>query len=100
MAKKDSVAESFLILREVLLAQLSACAVSLNRVCLLLKSISKLHFDLVAGRRRPFMLYFHTDMNEAENDGDVASQTAANNEQELAPGGIVGFSLDFVQNDC
>ena len=46
------------------------------------------------------MLYFHTDMNEAEDSGAVAAQTAATNEQELAPGGIVGFSLDFVQNDC
>ena len=52
--------------------------------------------------RRPFTITFITDNDEREETttGTAASQTALNNEQELAPGGIVGFSLDFRQATC
>jgi len=52
--------------------------------------------------RRPFTITFITDNDELEgtSPADAASQTAFNNEQELAPGGIVGFSLDFRQATC
>lgn len=52
--------------------------------------------------RRPFTITFITDNDELEgtSPADAASQTALNNEQELAPGGIIGFSLDFRQATC
>ena len=56
--------------------------------------------DLLA-KRRPFMIFFRTDGNEAEDSGAVAAQTGLTNEQEDFPGGIIGFSLDFKQSvDC
>ena len=64
--------------------------------------------------RRPFSITFITDNDEREETvprpllpitspeylASVAAQTAANNERELSPGGIVGFSLDFRQAAC
>jgi hypothetical protein len=45
---------------------------------------------------RPFQLQFVTDGTEAT----TAAQDATTNEQFLAPGGIVGFSLNWVQGGC
>lgn len=47
-------------------------------------------------------MYFRTNGYEALSTSpeDVASQTTATNELEGAPGGIIGFSLDFVQGNC
>ena len=54
-----------------------------------------------SAKRRPFMIFFRTDGNEAEDSGEVSPQTGLTNEQELFPGGIIGFSLDFKQSvDC
>ena len=59
-------------------------------------------FFLNIASRRPFSITFITDNDEQEgtSPADAASQTAANNERELSPGGIVGFSLDFRQGAC
>ena len=55
----------------------------------------------LSAKRRPFMIFFRTDGNEAEDSGAVAAQTGLTNEQEDFPGGIIGFSLDFKQSvDC
>ena len=43
------------------------------------------------------MIFFRTDGNELEDFGMVAAQSGVTNEQELFPGGIIGFSLDFDQ---
>jgi hypothetical protein len=46
------------------------------------------------------MLTFRTSSDEAEANTAVAGQTASTNEAELAPGGIIGFSLDYRQVAC
>ena len=43
------------------------------------------------------MIFFRTDGNELQASGQVAAQTHVTNEQELFPGGIIGFSFDFDQ---
>ena len=53
-------------------------------------------------QRVPFVVQFRTDQNEVLSD-DSPNTTASNagsNEVSEWPAGIVGFSLDFVQNDC
>jgi len=48
---------------------------------------------------RPFKVIFKTDANEITTMGGAAS-TAINNEQAVAPGGIIGFQLNFLQISC
>ena len=48
-----------------------------------------------AGQAVPFEISFISDDNE-QASGDAA----INNEAEIAPGGIVGFSLDYTQQSC
>ena len=50
----------------------------------------------------PFVVQFRTDQNEELSDDAPATTaaTAVNNELVEWPAGIVGFSLDYVQNDC
>ena len=45
------------------------------------------------------MVQFRTDQNEVVTDA-AAAATAVVNELIEWPAGIVGFSLDYVQNDC
>jgi len=44
---------------------------------------------------RPFRINFHTDGTEADGTTD-----ATDNESMVAPGGIIGFSLNFAQAKC
>jgi hypothetical protein len=44
---------------------------------------------------RPFQIQFRTDATEVTN-----AMTAATNEQAIAPGGIIGFSLNYFQQGC
>ena len=46
------------------------------------------------------MIYFRTDGLEQEADAAASGQTGATTETEDFPGGIIGFSLDFAQQDC
>ena len=50
------------------------------------------------------MVQFRSDQNEVLSDDTSAPNneqaTAVNNELTEWPAGIVGFSLNFVQNDC
>ena len=52
------------------------------------------------------MVQFRTDQNEKLSDDPIPTPTdstvanAMNNELIEWPAGIVGFSLDYVQNDC
>jgi hypothetical protein len=46
------------------------------------------------------MVTFRTNGDEAELNLGAKKQDASNNEAILAPGGILGFSLDFQQLDC
>ena len=51
------------------------------------------------------MVQFRTDQNEVLSDDATPTPnreaaTAGSNEIAEWPAGIVGFSLDFVQNDC
>ena len=55
-------------------------------------------FLIFLAKRRPFMIFFRTNGNEAEDSGGLAAQTGLTNEQEDYPGGIIGFSLDFKQS--
>ena len=57
----------------------------------------KILFYYVSATRRPFYLFFRTDGSEIEADGGKDKQTGITNEEELIPGGIIGFSLDFSQ---
>ena len=57
-----------------------------------------LFFEIFLAKRRPFMIFFRTNGNEAEDSGGLAAQTGLTNEQEDYPGGIIGFSLDFKQS--
>ena len=47
---------------------------------------------------RPFKIIFNTDNNEVQNTNAIV--TSAFSEEVGAPAGIIGFSLDFVQNTC
>ena len=56
-----------------------------------------------AARSVPFTVLFESGQNERLESGDPAdlvAVTADLNEQFKAPGGIIGFSLDFRQIDC
>ena len=58
-------------------------------------------FNKISASRRPFILTFITNDNEAEKSGgSTTDQTVANNEFLLSPGGIVGFSFSFKQTSC
>ena len=56
-----------------------------------------LYFSLA--QRRPFQVVFHTDGNEVESTA-AANDGYNDNELEGAPGGIIGFYLNFVQQNC
>ena len=59
--------------------------------------VKKVTLD-VSAQVRPFRISFKTDADEiATNDGINQNK---NNEQNGAPGGITGFRLSYVQNDC
>ena len=49
----------------------------------------------IPGQARPFMLGFKTDADE-----NTIATDEKTNEQANAPGGIVGFSLNFAQQSC
>ena len=46
-------------------------------------------------QQRPFRVTFKTDDNE-QTTGTVTTT----NEQEMGPGGIIGFSLNYIQQAC
>ena len=56
----------------------------------------------LSAQKVPFVVQFRTDQNEELSDDAPATTaaTAVNNELVEWPAGIVGFSLDYVQNDC
>jgi hypothetical protein len=45
---------------------------------------------------RPFKVIFKTDANEAT----IGAGNSQTNEQAIAPGGIIGFQLTFLQISC
>ena len=49
----------------------------------------------ISAQRVPFRVQFVTDSTEA-----IGAAAANTNELDQHPGGIVGFSLNFVQNNC
>jgi len=107
-AKSDSEADcktDFLVVPGGMLANsvtVGTVADGIERFCGRVWTINVIGSGTVATRsvcttRRPFMIFFRTDGNEAEDSGAVGAQTGATNEQEFFPGGIIGFSLDFNQ---
>ena len=54
--------------------------------------------SLVLAVSRPFRIQFKTDANELPTT--AAGTDATDAEQMVAPGGIVGFNLNFVQQSC
>ena len=61
------------------------------------KSISS--YILPTGKRTPFTLAFVTDGDEVTTDAGIDAM-GTTNELEWAPGGIIGFSLDYSQVEC
>ena len=53
------------------------------------------------GQSVPFRLFFVIHDNEGDGiDGNTEDTMASKNEQSEAPGGIVGFSLNYAQQAC
>ncbi len=53
-----------------------------------------------SGRASPFRLTFKTDADEVSDATAAADEEADVEEQSEAPGGIIGFSLDYQQQPC
>ncbi len=53
---------------------------------------------LLAGQTLPFRVVFHTDGDELVESTTPDGPDEI--EQEEGPGGIVGFSIDYVQQRC
>ena len=49
-------------------------------------------------RTKPFKITFKTDENEVQ--ATSADAMATKNEEQEVPGGIVGFQLDWMLQDC
>lgn len=64
----------------------------------LLSPIPMFYFPFFPARTTPFTLKFHTD----EDEGVAAGPAGAANTDELDthPGGIIGFSLYYIQKTC
>ena len=56
----------------------------------------------LSAQRVPFVVQFRTDQNEQVSDDTPTTATANAVTSEVIewPAGIVGFSLNYVQNDC
>ena len=52
--------------------------------------------SFISGRTVPFRVTFKSNDRERTRMNNEASQ----NEQSREPGGIIGFNLNFVQQDC
>ena len=50
----------------------------------------------VCSQTRPFKIEFKTDQNEVT----IATDDSMKSELKLFPGGIIGFSLNYVQRPC
>ena len=55
----------------------------------------EIELNFISAQTTPFRLTFNTDSNEV-TDSDMANE----NEQDMHPGGIVGFNLSWRQVEC
>ena len=67
---------------------------------LLHNEVTFTHGFLLSATMAPYRIVFKTDADEVAGTVTDNTNEAFTNEQGELPGGIIGFNLNFVQQDC